>query len=168
MNKYKTEEGDGDITKYLYGLDLSMSNTGIAIFNIDTCEPIHITSIKTNDKKEYGDRLHVQREYMENLIDKYPPYEIAIEQGFTMHNKSTQVIYRVHGIAQELFHEYPQFYYAPTTVKKLISGNGRASKEVVQDSILKRYPDIKFDNEDQSDAVGVACSHLITKHKLKW
>ena len=157
-----------NITKYLYGLDLSMSETGIAIFNIDTYEPIHITSIKTNAKDEYSDRLHMQREYMKDLIDRYPPYEVAIEKGFTAHNVSTQVIYRIHGVAQELFHECPQFYYAPTTVKKLISGNGRSSKEVVQASILKRYPAIEFDNEDQSDAVGVACSHLIKEHKLKW
>lgn len=145
-----------------------MSKTGIAVFNIDTYEPILITSIETNDKEEYGDRLHTQRKYMEGLIDKYPPYEVAIEQGFTMHNKSTQVIYRTHGVAQELFHEYPQFYYAPTTVKKMITGNGRSSKEIVQESILKRYPDIEFENKDQSDAVGVACSHLIKNHKMKW
>lgn len=145
-----------------------MSETGIAIFNIDTFEPIHITSIKTNSKEEYGDRLHTQREYMKGLIDRYPPYEISIEKGFTAHNVSTQVIYRIHGVTQELFHEHPQFYYAPTTVKKLISGNGRSNKEVLQTSILKKYPNVEFKNTDESDAFAVGLTHLIKKHKLQW
>lgn len=145
-----------------------MSNTGIAIFDTDTYEPIFITSIATNSKEEYGDRLHTQRNFMEELIHKFPPYEVAIEKGFTMHNTSTQVIYRIHGVTQELFHEYPQFYYAPTTVKKIITGNGKANKELVQTYILKKYPDIEFKNEDQSDATGVAITHLIKKHKMKW
>lgn len=28
--------------KYIYGLDLSMSNSGIAIFNLDTYKPVTI------------------------------------------------------------------------------------------------------------------------------
>lgn len=159
---------ESDNIRYLYGLDLSMANTGIAIFDIDTYEPIVITSIATKDKDEHGDRLHTQREYMKDLISKYPPYEVAIEKGFTMHNTSTQVIYRVHGVAQELFHEYPQTYYAPTTVKKLITGNGKANKDIVQKYILKEYPYIEFENTDESDAVAIGLSHLIKKHKLKW
>lgn len=145
-----------------------MANTGIAIFNIDTYKPVLITSISTNNKEEYGDRLHKQREGMRDLINKYPPYEVAIEKGFTMHNTSTQVIYRVHGCANELFHEYEQFYYAPTTVKKDVTGSGKATKEIVMKEINKRYPDIEFSNTDQSDAFAVGVSHLIKKYKLEW
>ena len=105
---------------------------------------------------------------MKGLIAQYPPHEVAIEQGFTMHNKSTQIIYRVHGVCNELFHEYEQFYYAPTTVKKLVGKHGQAKKDVVQQFILKKYPDIEFKNEDESDSVGVLISHLITKYKMKW
>ena len=105
---------------------------------------------------------------MKGLIAKHPPHEVAIEQGFTMHNKSTQIIYRVHGVCNELFHEYLQFYYAPTTVKKLISGNGRSSKEVLQASILKKYPNVEFKNTDESDAFAVGLTYLIKKHKLQW
>lgn len=145
-----------------------MSCTGIAIFNINTYEPVLITSIKPNAKKEHGERLHTIREYIKEIMIKYPPHEVSIEQGFTMHNKSTQVIYRCHGVANELFHEYKQYYYAPTTVKKLVGKHGQAKKDVVQQQILKRYPDIVFKNEDESDAVGVCVSHLITEHNMKW
>ena len=33
---------------YLWAFDLSMDNTGIAIFDLHTYKPLHITSIKTN------------------------------------------------------------------------------------------------------------------------
>ena len=145
-----------------------MKCTGITIFDIDTFEPIKITSIKPNAKQEHGDRLHTIREYLKELIIQYPPYEVAIERGFTLHNISTQVSYRVHGVINELFHEYKQFYYAPTTVKLAITKNGKAKKDVVQNSILKKYPDITFANEDESDAFAVSLSHLIKEHKMDW
>lgn len=145
-----------------------MSCTGLTIFDLETQQPIFVGSVKTNSEETHGERLNDIREYMKGLIAKYPPHEVAIEQGFTMHNKSTQIIYMVHGVCNELFHEYEQFYYAPTTVKKLVSNNGRSSKEILQASVLKRYPDIKFANTDESDAFGVGISHLIKKYKMKW
>ncbi len=140
-----------------------MSNSGICIFNIDTYEPIHITSIKTDDKQTHGERLHTQREFIKELIKKYPPYEVAIEKGFTRFNA-----YRVVGVFNEVLHEYQQFYYAPTTVKKSITGNGQSNKSVVQKAILKKYPNIEFENEDQSDAFSVGIHHLIKNHKMNW
>lgn len=145
-----------------------MSNSGISIFNIDTFESVHITSIETNPKQEHGKRLHTQREFIRELIDEYPPYEVAIEKGFTRFNNATQVIFRVVGIFNEVLHKYPQFYYAPTTVKKIITGNGQAKKELLIDAILKRYPDIKFANTDESDSFGVGITHLVKVHKMKW
>lgn len=99
-------------------------------------------------------------------MGEYTPFEVAIERGFTMHNKSTQVIYRCHGVINELLHKYPQFYYPPTTVKKIVAGNGRASKEELEEIIASKYPNLSFDNDDESDAVGVGLSHLIEAHKV--
>lgn len=143
-----------------------MSNTGISIFNLDTKQPIIITSIKTNPKDTYGIRLHDIRSYIYDLTKQYLPYEIAIERGFSRFHTSTQVSYRVHGVVQELLKDYPQFYYPPKTIKTIIAGNGNANKKLVQDCILKKYPNINFNNDDESDAVGVAICHLIKHHKL--
>lgn len=145
-----------------------MANTGIAIFDTETYKPILITSIKTSDKDTHGYRLHEQRQYAKELINEYPPYEVAIEQSFTRFNTATQVLYRVHGVHNELFYKYPQFYYAPATIKKTITGNGRANKELVRTKILEKYPNIEFANDDESDAVGIVITHLIKKHKMKW
>ena len=145
-----------------------MSCTGVAIFNIDDKIPVLITHIKTNDKETHGERLHTQREFIKDLIKQYPPCEVAIERGFTHMNTTTQVIYRCHGVINELLHKYPQFYYPPATVKSLVGKHGKAKKEVVQANILKKYPNIEFANNDESDACGVGICHLIKEHKLNW
>ena len=145
-----------------------MSNTGIAIFDLNNKKPIVITSIKSNPKNTYGIRLHTIRQYIKELVNQYPPCEVAIEQGFSRFNTSTQVTYRVHGVVNELLKDYPQIYYPPKTVKKIITGNGNADKKLVQGSILKRYPNINFSNDDESDACGVAIVHLIKKYKMGW
>lgn len=152
--------------KYLYAFDLSMSCTGIAIFDLDTYKPVHISSIKTNNKDTYGVRLHVIREYIKGLIKQYPPYEIAIERGFSRHNTATQVLYRVHGVTNELLKDYKQYYYAPKTVKSTIV-SGDATKKRIQDYIKKKFPEIEFNNEDESDAFAVGLTHLKKKYELK-
>lgn len=157
-----------NITKYLYALDLSMSCTGLTIFDLGKKVPILISHIKPNPKETHGERLHEIREFLKDMTKRYAPYEVAIEQGFSMHARSTQATYRCHGVINEFFHEYEQFYYAPTTVKKLVSNNGRSSKEILQASILERYPDIKFANTDESDSFGVGITHLVKVHKMKW
>ncbi len=154
------------INKYIYGIDPSMSCTGIAIFNLNKKEPVLITSIKTNSKDTYGIRLHTIRNYIKELINEYKPCEVALERGFSRFHTATQVSYRVHGVIQELLKQYPQYYYPPTTIKMLITGKGNASKETVQNYILKTYPSINFNNNDESDACGVAICHLIKKHKF--
>lgn len=145
-----------------------MSNTGVCVMDIDNKIPVLITSVKTNPKETHGERLHTIREFMKKLIKEYPPCEIAIERGFSKMNTTTQVIYRCHGVINEVFHNYPQFYYPPATVKLEVAKHGQAKKNVVQKAILKNYPNIEFDNEDQSDAAGIAICHLIKVHKMKW
>lgn len=144
-----------------------MKCTGIAIFNIDTYEPIIITHIKTDDKDEHGKRLHKQREFVKELMKKYPPHEVAIERGFSRFNNATQVIFRAHGVLNELLYKCLQIYYPPKTIKEVVGNRGDATKKLVQNNILKKFPNIEFANEDESDAVATAICHLVKSHKMK-
>lgn len=154
--------------RYIYGLDLSMACSGVAIVDFNTLEPVLVTSVRTNQAEDHGDRLHEQRNFMKELIEKYPPERVYLEKGFTQFNTATQVVYRVVGVCNELFKDYPQEYYAPTTVKKTITGNGRASKEELQLALLEKYPDVKFEDTDASDALGVCYTGLIKSKRIKW
>ncbi|AJA41376.1 crossover junction endodeoxyribonuclease RuvC [Geobacillus virus E3] len=152
---------------YLWAFDLSMSNTGIAIFDLHTYEPIHITSIKTNDKHSHGKRLYHIAKEIHSLRNQYPAGLVVIERGFSKHNISTQVTYRVHGVVNYLFHDVEQIYYPPKTVKEAII-RGDATKKFVRQIIESHYPNVKFKNEDESDAFAVGLCWLIKNEKIKW
>ena len=115
---------------YIYGLDLSMEQTGIAVLD-EKGTPILITSIATNKKQSHGQRLYQIASELINLKTRYPPTVIAIERGFSRFNTSTQVIYRVHGIVNYIFHDIQQVYYPPKKVKECIL-NGTATKKAIQ------------------------------------
>ena len=170
------------IGSFLYAFDLSMSCTGLVIFDSNN-NPVHITSIPTKDKDSHGVRLKQIADKILELREKYPPCECAIERGFSQFNTATAVIYRVHGLINYLFHDVEQTYYPPKKVKLAIL-HGDATKKQLQKVIKLRYPEIKFtikeikdkktkqiryeESDDESDAFAVGLTHLILTGKLAW
>jgi Holliday junction resolvasome RuvABC endonuclease subunit len=144
-----------------------MDCSGLVIFDIETFEPVLITSIPTNSRKSHGERLYMIAKRIKEITKEYPPSVIAIERGFSRFNTSTQVIYRVHGIVNCMFWDLPQWYYPPKTVKEAIL-NGSATKKAIQNRILQEYPDIQFANEDESDAFAVGLTALIREYGMPW
>jgi len=143
-----------------------MESTGFCIFD-ENMNPILIDSIQTKKSQSHGKRLKVIYDKLMELRDKYPPKVIVIERGFSRFNMATQVIYRVHGVTNLLFYDCDQIYYPPKTVKEAIL-SGNATKKQVQEEIKKRYPDVVFKNEDESDAYAVGLTHFIKTGKLEW
>lgn len=152
--------------KYIYGLDLSMSQTGVAIFDLQG-NIIKVCSMATKDKDSHGKRLKVIADFLLELKEIYPAEKIIIERGFGRFNTSTAVIYRVHGIANYIFCDIEQIYYPPKKIKSIIL-NGKATKKQIQEEIIRRYPDIKFENEDESDAMSVVLCWLIINKIVDW
>ena len=145
---------------YILAIDPSLSNTGICLF--DTIgNPIKTMSIPTTSKQSHGERLKIIADVLLGLRQQYPITLIVLESGFSRHAVSTQVLYRVRGVIDYLFYDIPEICYAPSSIKKIICGNGRADKIEVQEKIMKLYPDLKFDNMDQSDSVGIGLSYFI-------
>lgn len=160
--------------KYTYGLDLSMSCSGVAIFNQDG-KCIHVCSIPTKDKDSHGRRLVVIATAFNELRKQYPVDKVIIERGFSQYNTSTQVIYRVHGLVNYLFADVEQIYYPPKKVKATLV-SGTATKKMVQDYVKKQFPHIKLtiipkkdkktkqvnyvENEDESDAIAVGLTYF--------
>lgn len=159
------------MAKYLYGLDLSLSQTGVTIYDLDSKDVIYIGHLNTEHiKKKKGvyqnaKKLLLVAEYFIDLKEKYPPHVVAIERGFSRFNTSTQVIYRVHGLVNYLFHEVDQIYYPVKTVKEAIL-NGNATKEDVKNAILANYDYLVFENEDESDSFAVMLTYLIKNNLI--
>lgn len=171
-----------NISEYIWAFDLSMDDSGIAIFD-NKANPIHVYSIKTNKKQTHGERLKYIADKILELREKYPTKIIVIERGFSRFNTSTQVIYRVHGLINYLFADCKQVYYPPKKVKSFIL-NGNATKKQLREEIKRRYPDIEFnkiekknkktkqitieENENESDAVAVGLTYFIDHKLIEW
>jgi len=158
----KNNESINTFKKYVYALDLSLNSTGIALFITDG-QFIKTLTIDTRKEKETKFKLKKIGKTFLELIEKYPPKLVAIEQGFSRFNKSTQAIFRVHGITNYLFCDYEQIYYPSSSVKKIITGKGNVSKKIVQECLLNKHPHIKFKNFDESDAFAVGKTYFIEK-----
>jgi Holliday junction resolvasome RuvABC endonuclease subunit len=158
------------MSDYLYAFDLSMECTGLTVFDLGDYKPVLVTSISTSHFKKsatHGQKLKYIEEEVIKIGKKYQPKIVCIERGFSRFNTSTQVIYRVHGIINKLFHNYEQIYYPPKTVKEAIC-RGDATKKYVQDTIHSVYPDIEFANEDESDSFAVGLTYLIKNEYISW
>ena len=152
--------------KYIYGLDLSMSCTGVSIFDKDGNIQF-ICNIPTKDKDTHGKRLKVIADKFLELKEKYPPDKIIIERAFSRFNTATAVLYRVHGLVSYLFWDVEQIYYTPKTIKMNIL-KGNATKKQIQQTINSVYPNIVFNCEDESDSFSVGINYFIEHNILQW
>lgn len=160
--------------RYLYGLDISLKCTGIAIYDLDEKIFVYIDSFNTENIKatyEYKGldvnsiKLKKKAEWFKNIVKEYPPTFISIERMFARFPNETQVIAKATGVIQHIVWDIPQKMYPPKSVKLAII-HGNASKELVKQEILKRFPKLIMDNDDESDAVAVAITYLIDKKLL--
>lgn len=160
--------------RYLYALDISMTNTGVAIFNYDNGEPIKVVSMNTTykdlipeDKDMYdGIRLKAHYDFINKLIAEYPPYVCVSERGFTRFNTTTQVLFKVHGVYQLAFSEYKFVYMPPKEIRNILY-SANADKEDLRYLFEKKYK-ISFDDYDQSDAFAVGLSYLVKNNIVDW
>jgi crossover junction endodeoxyribonuclease RuvC len=169
----KRKKKDSDI--YL-GLDISGTCTGYAVVEHtdgeDKVDVLEIGHIKTYSSQQDGQRMKAIHDKLDEVLKTYDFAEIAKEKGFTAGNRSTQLIFKATGVSEFAVtnNGYVKIYeYAPTTIKKQITGNGKATKEEVEEG-LRRYlkdPDITFETNDESDATAVVVTHLKKRGNLK-
>lgn len=152
----------------IFAFDLSMSCVGLTVFSNDGM-PELVTSIDTKSEKEYSGKLKFIADKVLELKEKYKPEKIVIESGFSRFNTSTQVVFRVHGLINYLFWDVKeQILYAPTTIKKIVGGRGNIKKEELQEVVLNKYPDVKFNNNDESDSFAIGLCYFIKNNIIKF
>jgi crossover junction endodeoxyribonuclease RuvC len=152
--------------KYFLALDVSLSDTGVAIFT-EYCKIENVFSIPTTNKMDIQHRLRIYGDALLAISQKYDIVEIAFESGFSKFPLATQQLYKCHGIASYIFSEIPQFFYAPTTIKKMLTGDGKAKKEAVWGEVSRWYPNLDLKSDNESDAVAVMLTHF-NKTKRNW
>ncbi len=152
--------------KYIYAMDLSLAKSGLCIFDTNG-NIILICSIPTDAKLSRGKRLKQIADFIYKLLPIYPCEKVIAEKGFFRFNKASEAINEVNGVIKHMFYEFEPIFYAVTTIKATLL-NGRASKKEIQDIILKKYPNLVFTCEDESDACSAGLTYFIKNKIIDW
>lgn len=124
---------------------------------------IEYGSLKTDKKQSFPQRLKFIHSRIMDIILKYQPDQMAIEEVFYGKNiKSAIKIGEGRGIVFlcAALANIPIAEYAATVIKKAVVGNGSAHKNQVQEmvKIILELPKIP-EPEDASDALAIAICH---------
>ena len=155
----------------ILGIDPGTATTGYGLLKADApnFEVIEFGLIETDKNGHPGKRLETIFESMTELLKRFSPDVIAMEKLFFATNaKTAMAVGQAQGVmflaASKMKVEV--FEYAPGTIKKMIAGDGRADKKMVQRSLRellgakvrsKAKKRTHFDNS--ADALAVALCH---------
>ena len=153
------------MTKIILGLDPGIADTGYGVLS---CEGSKLRclaygSIKTKAGTDLGDRLSILDNELQNIIKKYKPETIAVEQLFFNKNvKTALIVGQARGVILLRINKSKLKFqeFTPGQVKQAVTAYGRASKDQVQKMVkiilgLKTIPK----PDDAADALAIAiCS----------
>lgn len=132
--------------------------------------PVDYGCLETSPKKDLSIRLREVHLFVSDLVDKYHPDELAIEDLFFNTNAKTAFsVGQARGviILAATLKNIPVTEYTPLEVKMAITGYGRAEKGQIGQMIkillkLDTIPKI----DDTADALAIAITHAFS-HKTK-
>ncbi len=115
-----------------------------------------------------GERLSYLYKGLLEIISRYPPDAVAVEQPFMAKNvKSALAVGKAQAVAilAAANQGIPTYEYTPTQVKQRVSNYGASSKEQIQEMVklqlgLSQVPQ----PNDAADALAVAICHVRETH----
>lgn len=149
-------------------LDISSTCTGYSKFELTKTNKIK--HIETNHIKPKGKDIYtrlVDLDKQMKVSGLYDWSDICIIEGFAFAGSKVAQLAEVNGVVKYnlTINGVPFETVAPATVKKQVTGNGRAKKEEVRDALkeLPLFKNIEFKNQDESDATALGLSWIQKK-----
>lgn len=131
---------------------------------------VHAGCLETAMETPMPERLFFLQEQISEIISKYKPDVMAVEQLFFGVNSRTAIaVGQARGVvlATAARHKVPVFDYQGLSIKFAVTGSGKSKKKEIQEAvkkILKMKQIIKPD--DAADGLAIAITHHIkTKPK---
>jgi crossover junction endodeoxyribonuclease RuvC len=146
------------------GIDPGINKTGVAIANYKKRPKLLKLDVIKSEKGTVHEKLLCIYTTLKSIIKKFKPQQIAIERPFVRENPdATMKISWVVGITIlcAIQHKAKVFLYPPASIKKMLTGFGRASKEQMMRMLIKLYK-IKLHKKtaDVFDAFATLLCHL--------
>lgn len=151
----------------ILGIDPGIADTGYGVIkkkNNENITCLDYGSIKTKANTELADRLLIVYNELLELIDKYKPEIVAVEQLFFCRNvKTALVVGQARGVVLLAAKKSKTVIkeFTPLQVKQAVSTYGRANKRQVQEMVklLLKLDDIPRP-DDAADALAIAICAL--------
>lgn len=151
-------------------LDISLNCSGFAVLDCYNGDVELLCKGHINNKNikasRIGEKLVNIHKHITELIREYKPDVIVREKSFSnSHIASGQKLQMCNGVVHEVAGEYGHEIteIAPTTIKKQITGNGKADKSDVAERLKYYVGDKVYRTDDESDATGCGITYLIQK-----
>ena len=124
--------------------------------------------VKASPRLSPAERLSIMYQGLKEVVTRYQPDVVAVEQPFVSNNVSTALaIGRAQAIAMLVAanRDIPVYEYTPAKVKQRVSSYGASSKEQIQQMVklqlnLSELPQ----PADAADALAVALCHISEMH----
>lgn len=163
----------------ILAMDLSLAFPAFAILRVVN-NAVEILDIKYTDNKRFAKLSHSERllriaNTISEVATDHPDINLCVrEKGFSRYAATTQALFKVVGVSDleilRLLKVKNIHEISPTSVKKYITGDGKASKLDVDMGVRKylidRQKDYTFLTDDMSDAVAVGMAFLLYKNLL--
>jgi len=149
----------------ILGVDPGSLRTGWGLIAGTSACPqiVECDLIRLTPSAPFPDRLHALQVAFEQLVRRVQPTSAAVEAPFHGVNaRASFQLAHARGVLLAVLagEGIPVSEYSPATVKKAVTGNGRAEKQQVQSMILKLLgPGTVHPSFDVADALAVALCH---------
>jgi len=152
----------------ILGIDPGTATTGYGL--IDTQDQLRVVEygcIRTSSSQEMVDRLKIIYQRVKELVQRFYPEEIAIEQIFFNRNTRTALsVGQARGVIMlaASCKGAKIFSYTPLEVKQAVTGYGKAKKWQVQRMVKKllNLPQVPTP-DDAADAIAIAVCHYYSR-----
>jgi len=154
----------------ILGIDPGTVTTGYAIIDADedTISPVVYGALSSRARSPIGERLSYLYDKLLEIIIRYQPDALAVEQPFVAKNvKSALAVGRAQAVAilAGANRGIPSYEYTPAQIKQRVADYGASTKEQIQEMVrlqlgLSEVPQ----PSDAADALAVAICHLRETH----
>ena len=147
-------------------VDPGLNNTGFGILDYkgSQIKVVAYGLVKPPVKESIPNRLEYLNSHMNDLIDKFNPQYMAIEDSFYSQNvKSAILLGQARGVLllSAASKGIPSMVYAPKKVKQSVTGSGSATKKQVKYMVEKILNINKpITSLDITDALAIGLCHI--------
>ena len=129
--------------KRILGIDPGTKHLGMAVIE---GERLLYHGVENMDPKQAPSRrLLDARDLISRLLDDFKPQILAVERTFIGNNRNAALLNVLADEcrAQARRRMITVVGFAPSTVKKRMTGDGRADKRAVAQAVAKRFPELR-------------------------